>query len=72
MIEAGADLVTVSKILGHASFQMTMRYAHPTPENMRLAVGRLGDFMGSTRQEVDNPSDVVIGLRSATQIEIAN
>jgi integrase len=38
MIEAGADLVTVSKILGHASIQMTMRYAHPTPENMRCAV----------------------------------
>jgi integrase len=38
MIEAGVDLVTVSKILGHASIQMTMRYAHPTPENMKRAV----------------------------------
>ncbi len=44
MVEAGIDLVTVSKILGHASIQMTMRYAHPTPENMRLAVQRLGEF----------------------------
>ena len=41
MIEAGADLVTVSKILGHSSIQMTMRYAHPTPENMKRAVERL-------------------------------
>ena len=72
MIEAGADLVTVSKILGHASIQMTMRYAHPTPENMRLAVNKLGEILGSTRQKVDTPSDVVIGLRSATQLEIAN
>jgi excisionase family DNA binding protein len=38
MVEAGVDLVTVSKILGHSSIQMTMRYAHPTPENMRRAV----------------------------------
>ena len=72
MIEAGVDLVTVSKILGHASIQMTMRYAHPTPENMRLAVSKLGEILGSTRQKLDTPSDVVIGLRSATHLEIAN
>lgn len=53
MIEAGVDLVTVSKILGHASIQMTMRYAHPTPENMRLAISKLGEILGSTRQKVD-------------------
>jgi len=44
MIEAGIDLVTVSKILGHSSIQMTMRYAHPTPENMRVAVDFLSRF----------------------------
>lgn len=44
MVEAGIDLVTVSKILGHSSIQMTMRYAHPTPENMRRAVERLSDM----------------------------
>lgn len=54
MIEAGVDLVTVSKILGHASIQMTMRYAHPTPENMRLAVAKLGEILDQTRQKVDN------------------
>ncbi len=32
------DLVTVNEILGHAAIQMTMRYAHPTPENKRQAV----------------------------------
>jgi integrase len=41
MVEAGVDIVTVSKILGHASIQMTMRYCHPTPENMRRAVDKL-------------------------------
>ena len=54
MIEAGVDLVTVSKILGHSSIQMTMRYAHPTPENMRLAVEKLGAMLDPTRQKVDS------------------
>jgi len=53
MVEAGVDLVTVSKILGHSSIQMTMRYAHPTPGNMRLAVEKLGEFYEQTRQKVD-------------------
>jgi integrase len=48
MIEAGVDLVTVSKILGHASIQMTMRYCHPTEQNMRTAVGKLGEFFDKT------------------------
>jgi len=52
MVEAGIDLVTVSKILGHASIQTTMRYAHPTPENMRKAVELLG-------QDVASPEDFV-------------
>jgi len=53
MIEAGADLATVSKILGHASIQMTMRYTHPTPENMQRAIERLGEILDQTRQKVD-------------------
>ena len=53
MIEAGVDLVTVSRILGHSSIQMTMRYAHPTPENMRHAVQKLGEFFAPSRQKTD-------------------
>ncbi len=49
MINAGIDIVTVSKILGHSTIQMTMRYAHPTPENMQRAVDQLGMVMGSIR-----------------------
>jgi integrase len=68
MIEAGVDLVTVSKILGHASITMTMRYAHPTPENMRRAVERLGEILDPTRQKVDTvkvprPASVTYGAR---------
>lgn len=53
MIEGGIDLVTVSKILGHASIQMTMRYAHPTPENMRRAVEKLGEIFQNSREKVE-------------------
>ena len=53
MIEAGVDIVTVSKILGHASIQVTMRYAHPTPENMRLAVEKLGEVFQKSRVKVE-------------------
>lgn len=44
MVESGIDLATVSKILGHSTIQMTMRYTHPTPENMRQAVNKLEEF----------------------------
>jgi len=53
MIQSCVDLVTVSKILGHASIQMTMRYAHPTPENMRIAVEILGDVFQKSRDKVE-------------------
>lgn len=49
MIEAGASIVAVSKILGHSDIKITMRYAHP--ENSLVeAVGLLSkkksDFKG--------------------------
>lgn len=37
--------MTVSKILGYSSIQMAMRDAHPTPENMKFAVEKLGKFL---------------------------
>jgi hypothetical protein len=38
---SGVDLVTVSKPLGDSSIQMTMRYAHRSPENFKQAVKTL-------------------------------
>jgi integrase len=66
MIEAGVDLVTVSKILGHASIQMTMRYAHPTPENMRRAVDRLSEILDPTRQNIDIPTNNSVTIEPAS------
>jgi integrase len=41
LVLAGVDLATVSKLLGHSTIQMTMRYAHPTPEALKSEVLRL-------------------------------
>ena len=41
VVEAGVDIATVSKILSHASIQVTMRYCHPTPKNLQRAVDKL-------------------------------
>jgi len=35
--------------MGHASIQMTMRYAHPTPENMQRSVDKLGEMFDKSR-----------------------
>ena len=36
--EGGVDLRTVQSILGHQTYQMTLRYAHLSPEHQRQAV----------------------------------
>jgi integrase len=51
LVMLGVDLVTVSRLLGHSSITMTMRYAHPTPENMRRAVEKLIEAPSSRQVE---------------------
>jgi integrase len=41
MVMKGADLVTVSQMLGHATIQMTMRYAHLAPDHKMAAVEKI-------------------------------
>ncbi|MGH7801027.1 MAG: phage integrase [Thermodesulfobacteriota bacterium] len=43
MIESGASIVAVSKILGHSTLTMTMRYSHPD-SSLREAVEKLSNF----------------------------
>lgn len=60
MIEGGADLVTVSKILGHSTIQMTMRYCHPTAETMRQAVDILASAFGKSRHKTDIGTEITL------------
>ena len=38
LVLSGIDLASVSKLLGHSTIHMTMRYSHPTPEALKSAV----------------------------------
>jgi len=38
---AGVDLVTVKEIMRHKSIEMTMRYAHLSPEHKKSAIDSL-------------------------------
>jgi integrase len=42
-VEKGAPIVAISKLLGHSSLQITMRYAHPD-ESLRETVEKVGNF----------------------------
>lgn len=57
LLMAGVDLVTVSRLLGHASTTMTLRYSHLAPDHLAAAVGKLRLDLGERGQ--------VIPLRSA-------
>lgn len=41
LVLSGTDLPTVQRLLGHRTIQMTARYSHPGPDNLREAVERL-------------------------------
>lgn len=40
---AGTPIVTIQKLMGHRSIEMTLRYAHLSPSHEREAVARLAD-----------------------------
>jgi integrase len=47
LIQHGVPINEVSKLLGHKSLAMTMRYAHLAPNQLHIAVGKISD-MNST------------------------
>jgi integrase len=41
LVMQGVDLATVSNLLGHSTIQMTMRYAHLSPDHQKMAVEKI-------------------------------
>jgi site-specific recombinase XerD len=54
----GAPLKAIQELLGHATIQMTMRYAHLAPEISREAV-RLLDANEARGKTVAKPAETV-------------
>jgi len=44
-LKGGADIVTLSKLLGHSSLKMTLRYSHVTDDALTRAVESLTSIM---------------------------
>jgi integrase len=54
LVMAGVDLTTVSRLLGHASLTMTLRYSHLAPDHLKGAVdilARLQDTVASEEEK---------------------
>ena len=64
----GVPLFEVSKLLRHASIQMTERYAHLAPGHLRNAVDNLG--FSSQFQHTENPQETEVyqnGLKTSVK-----
>ena len=60
LVQAGVDLYTVAKLLGHKDIRMTQRYAHHNTESLRHGVDvldRTGDILVTVREK-QTSSDV--------------
>jgi hypothetical protein len=61
---AGSDLATVSRLMGHASLAMTMRYAHLSQRHEADAVAKLDAKLAKNRNTSENEEAEVIKIPS--------
>ncbi|MCL4557655.1 MAG: site-specific integrase [Deltaproteobacteria bacterium] len=54
LVQKGVSLYEVQRILGHKTGEMTRRYAHLAPDNLRTAINSLDDI------GTDIKSDIVV------------
>lgn len=62
LVMAGVDLTTVSRLIGHKSLVMTLRYSHLAPDHLSNAVNMLNSTMGATSTK--SAQETQKGLRS--------
>ena len=54
----GIDIVTVSRLLGHSTIQMTMRYAKISRDHAEKAILALDEVIGSGKEYVTNKPQI--------------
>jgi integrase len=73
LVMAGVDLMTVKELLGHQTIEMTMRYAHLSPDHKRVAIELLATQMDTRRGgKVDTkwtPNGHQEGVREQAQVK---
>ncbi len=64
------DVVTASKILGHSTLDMTLRYCHPSEKDRALAVDKVFEkLFGGRQKDVNTPETAPVkGLEKLTQL----
>ncbi len=72
MVMSGVEIITVSKLLGHKSIEMTMRYAHLSPNHKALAVRKMDDIMLQSGHYMDTTKIVSINTDSQKVNSIVN
>jgi hypothetical protein len=70
--EAGVDVVTAGRILGHSSIKMTLRYCHPSEETMQRAVDKLGEIFEKSRHKVVISKDSVEAEKPVSPLFLNN
>lgn len=58
MFQEGVNIKTVQAIAGHASIEMTARYIHDKPENLRIAVEKIGEIIDTAKTQTYAPPNL--------------
>ncbi len=54
---AGEDLVTVQRLMGHKTIEMTMRYSHLSDQHRINAVNKLGNLFMNAGAKTDEKAE---------------
>jgi integrase/recombinase XerD len=71
-MERGGDVVALSKILGHHSLQMTLRYCNPTEGAMLQAVEKMDAILGKVEAETGKNSVIEKAEATVNQALLSN